>query len=78
MDEYGNKDRAFNIEKILTGCVFDVYECDEVETVLVDMVADLMHYCFQNDVNFDDILRIAANHFDQELIEERVCEPCLK
>jgi len=57
-------------------------EEDGLETVLGDLLADLMHLCRQADAKhdvpdqtFDEALRRAQNHFSAELMEERMEMP---
>jgi hypothetical protein len=44
---------------------------DDPETVVGDLIADLMHYCDTRDVDFEEALRRGRNHHDEEIIEER-------
>jgi len=59
-----------NVQKILDwaneqGFLDDV----DAETNIVDLLADLMHYCRLNGIEFEDKLRIATNHFTEEVRE---------
>lgn len=40
------------------------------ETSIRDLLADLMHYCRKNDLNFNQELRFAAENFEIEVNEE--------
>jgi hypothetical protein len=40
---------------------------DGAETSLADMLADIKHFCRQNKIDFDDLLRRANNYFADEL-----------
>ena len=39
----------------------------EPETVLRDLLADLMHYAEQNDFDFEYELEVARGHFNEEV-----------
>ena len=43
---------------------------DDPSTILIDLLADAMHWCRRNGQDFDHALGIAANHFQTEIIEE--------
>lgn len=51
-----------------TGQAEDVAE--DPETVLGDLLADLMHFCDAKDVDFEEALRRGRNHHDEEITEE--------
>ena len=61
-----NKDRA---EKILDFLIMD-YDGDDDEASITDLLADLLHFCHQKNIEFDDILETAVMHFNTELAEE--------
>ena len=61
-----NTDRAERIALILTGM-----EDETPETVLIDLLADCLHWCHQNAQSFNDLLEIATGHFESELAQER-------
>lgn len=42
---------------------------DLPETVLVDLLADLMHYCTTNGISFEESARTALMHYDAELVD---------
>lgn len=39
---------------------------EDEETLVSDLVADLMHYCEQNGIEWDGVLARATNHFREE------------
>jgi hypothetical protein len=39
---------------------------DGAKTSLADLIADIMHFCQQKKLDFDDLLRRASNYFDDE------------
>lgn len=51
-----------------TGQSGDVIE--DPETVIGDLLADLMHFCDAKDVDFEEALRRGRNHHDEEIAEE--------
>jgi hypothetical protein len=55
-----NENRARRVEEILP-----LYP-DDQHTNLIDFLADAMFWCSLNDVEFDEILRIARMHFEAE------------
>lgn len=55
-----NQDRARRLDEILP-----LYPEDQ-HTNVIDLLADLMHWCEQNDVSFEDTLRTARTHFEAE------------
>jgi len=42
----------------------------DTETNLVDLLTDLMHLAFANDISFNRCLFLATNHYEEEVIEE--------
>ena len=55
-----NEDRAKRLEEIMP-----LYPEDQ-HTNLIDLLADTMHWCNFNDVDFDDVLLTARMHFEAE------------
>lgn len=43
---------------------------NDLKTCLIDLLSDLQHFCVQNDIDFADALRIAADHFRCERYDE--------
>jgi hypothetical protein len=41
-----------------------------IEIAVVDLLADLRHYCSQHSIDFDSCLRMSAYHFDAEVGSE--------
>lgn len=39
---------------------------EDHDTIVCDLIADIMHWCDRNEVDFDDCLRIATNHYSAE------------
>jgi hypothetical protein len=64
-----NQGRARTAGKILAHA-YDHYGNDCNEEVIVDLLTDLMHFCFKHDINFDDLHRLAVGNFDYETGEE--------
>jgi len=64
---FKNFERAGRGERTLNQ---DFY-CNDPESALVDVLADLMHFCNQNsEFDFDTELLIARQHFEEEEEEE--------
>jgi hypothetical protein len=55
-----NRDRAARLDEILP-----LYPEDQ-HTNVIDLLADLLHWCELNRVDFEDTLRIARMHFEAE------------
>lgn len=45
-------------------------ENDDEETKLSDLLADLLHWSFANDVDFSSAMRRARGHVQDELLED--------
>lgn len=60
-----NKDRAERFQQAL-----DRYGDDEPITDVVDLLADMMHWCRYHKVNFDGTLATANGHYEAEVDEE--------
>jgi hypothetical protein len=60
-----NQDRANEAH----GCLRQLndYEHNELETNITDLLADLLHLCKINDINFDTRMASARMHFDAEI-----------
>ena len=58
-----NEERAKRLDDILP------FYPEEQHTNLIDLLADAMHWCRLNDVNFHEVLRIAEMHFAAEANE---------
>ncbi len=68
-----NKERAEFFGRLLPYHADIVGEIGEpVETLIVDLLANAMHYCDESDphVSFDDCLRMARIHHYEEAMEE--------
>lgn len=59
-----NRDRAARLDEILP-----LYPEDQ-HTNVIDLLADLLHWCEMNGVDFEDTLRISRMHFAAERNEE--------
>ena len=55
-----NENRANRLDNILP-----LYP-DDQHANLIDLLADTMHWCNFNDVDFDDVLRTVRMHFEAE------------
>ncbi len=55
-----NHDRAARLDDILP-----LYP-DDQHTNVIDLLADILHWCELNGVDFEDTLRTARSHFDAE------------
>jgi hypothetical protein len=60
-----NRDRAEDCARLL-----DEMGAEDPETGMIDLLADALHYCNQTSVDFENCLRIAGNHFQEEKDEE--------
>ncbi len=58
-----NRERAARLDEILPGYPEDQH------TNVIDLLTDAMHWCNCNDVEFDEVLRVARLHFEVELME---------
>jgi hypothetical protein len=56
-----NKDRAERI-----AATVESYDPDDIESSVVDMLADLQHYACQNKLAFGELLKTSFNHFEAE------------
>lgn len=66
-----NRERAIAARKALDVFSADMgLEEDDVETAVVDLLADLMHLCHINKLEFDLLLARGRQHFDFERDEE--------
>ncbi len=68
MTEPTNEDRAEWARKALATFMFTTGS--EREDAVCDLLADLMHYCRLNDIDFEDELRRGRVHFEEEVSEE--------
>jgi len=50
---------------------------DEFDTVVGDFLADLMHLCDKNGVNFETLLEKGRNHYESEILCA-ICKLMLK
>ena len=64
-----NKKCAARIRKVVEhyNALAGLSKADGAETSLSDLFADIQHFCQQKNIDFDDILRRASNHFAAEL-----------
>ena len=78
-----NKTRADNARHALESYLYFVYPLEsdpelsgnETEAVS-DFLTDLMHFCRQNDLDFDDLQYRAWRHFERDVHEEERALPC--
>jgi hypothetical protein len=59
------QERAVRCQQALTA-----YSDDDAHTNLVDFLADVMHFCRSNALDFDALLQTAAHHYQTEIIEQ--------
>lgn len=59
-----NEERANNAIEMLDH--FPNSDPESLETTIIDALADLMHLCGQEDVDFYNCARIAWGHYDAE------------
>lgn len=70
MTEPTNIDRAGWAETALKA--FEkVTGSDAKEEGVRDLLADMMHYCDVNDIDFANELRVATDNYDEEITEEQ-------
>jgi hypothetical protein len=43
-------------------------EDEDINTIFSDLLADLLHYCRQHDMDFETLLDRAVNHFQDEVL----------
>lgn len=56
-----NDERADTAGKALAEYAFKPEEAD-----VTDLLADLQHYCAKHEINFDNCLKTARGHYDEE------------
>jgi hypothetical protein len=64
-----NKTCAARIRKVIDhyNTLSGLSRADGAETSLADLIADIMHFCKQKDLDFDDLLRRANGYFAAEV-----------
>ena len=65
MSQPTNEDRTERANQTL-----DFYATLAGESLIEDLLADLMHYCAENGTDFDASLSMARMHFTNEVEEE--------
>src|SRR5262245_1097249 len=60
-----NRDRAERFAGVLP------YYPDDEYSNTIDLLADCQHWCHEQGHDFDDLLRVARNHFTDERLEEQ-------
>jgi hypothetical protein len=63
-----NKERANRVASLLS------HEGTDTAETLIDVLADAMHWCERNDIDFDRLLNMASMHFNTERNEEAADE----
>jgi hypothetical protein len=63
-----NEERAYRIASLLS------QEGSASAESLIDVLADAMHWCDLNDMDFDRLLNMASIHFNSERDEEAADE----
>jgi len=73
MNEPTNEDRKKWITKTLDAfcTAVDNRMFKGEETDITDLLADLMHFCHSDEIDFKSRLRMAENHFIEEMEEEK-------
>lgn len=68
-----NKDRAQRMQTALYVYSHNLGEGGRVDSDTIrDILADLMHYCNQNDIPFTEELRVATDNYEAEILEETI------
>lgn len=67
-DNWSNASRVEVARQALFG--FAGADTEDVETNLIDLLANLLHFCKAEGIDFSDKLRIAEIHFEEEQAEE--------
>lgn len=62
MKRIKNRDRVLRIKNIFYSSVY----AEDMDSAVVDILADLKHYCKFEKVNFEDALKTAEMHFKEE------------
>lgn len=65
-----NKDRAERAEKSLKAYAPEVGlspDLDEPDTMVTDLITDLMHYCDWKEISFNMVLFRAEDHYREEV-----------
>jgi hypothetical protein len=65
-----NEDRAEIGMRALVALEFSIMCREDLESSIVDLVADLLHLTRQKDIDPDHIIRTAQTHFQAEVEEE--------
>ena len=67
-----NEDRANWADSAICAFALDVGQDPEfeIEEIIGDLLADLMHYCNQKGLNFDELLSRGRDHYECEMAEE--------
>ena len=68
-----NKVRASRIDTVMQAyCqVLESRDFDGDEDDVKDLLADLMHFCKRNLIDFDDNLRVARDNYEHEIEHDR-------
>ena len=67
MDDPTNNKRALFANSALSAFVNEVGDSGEEEINLQDLIADTMHLCDAQDWDFDDLVRRARSHYEEEV-----------
>lgn len=71
-----NAERALRVARVLseyadiTGLSADDVEDEGVETLLSDLLTDILHYCDATGISIDEVADRANEHFEVEKYEE--------
>ena len=66
-----NKDRAESARKVLTYFREIVPNDDDVEVLSRDLICNLQHLLFFEDIDYLNVLESADSHFQTETLEEQ-------
>jgi hypothetical protein len=71
MEEETNQKRAERAESLIKKYDHSLDNLGEIdETLVSDVLADLMHYCRRNDIDIEETIEMAFLHFHEEVREE--------
>lgn len=73
--EFSNNDRADIARTVTTQYMATKGSDDDLETGITDLLADLMHLCAAQGVDFERALGLAREHFNAEVIDDAAVAP---
>jgi hypothetical protein len=69
MSERTNADRALDAKKALIAHLGSAPMDDPPTDDIIDLVTNLMHYAASQDIDFNEVTRMAKVHFEVEVYE---------